>query len=156
VKHTASVRFWTLYEALPKPVRAVADKNFQLLKSDPKHPSLHFKRIGKLWSVRVGEHHRALGHDSVDVAMGSDDRREIEELYSRLEREIDSLSPGHREKVMSLLRDSFEWEGDHFTPDDERTMSSFSDGSISIRQLQDHFGERLTNVLLRGKENGDV
>jgi hypothetical protein len=30
---------------LPKPVRTVADKNFQLLKSDPKHPSLHFKRI---------------------------------------------------------------------------------------------------------------
>jgi hypothetical protein len=54
VKHTASVRFWALYEALPKPVRAVADKNFQLLKLDPKHPSLHFKRIGKVWSVRVG------------------------------------------------------------------------------------------------------
>ena len=66
MKHTASVRFWTLYEALPKPVRAVADKNFQLLKSDPRHPSLHFKRIGKLWSVRVGEHHRALGHDVAD------------------------------------------------------------------------------------------
>jgi len=63
LKHTASVRFWTLYEAQPKSVRAVADKNFQLLKSDPKHPSLHFKRLGKLWSVRVGEHHRALGHD---------------------------------------------------------------------------------------------
>ena len=63
MKHTASVRFWTLYEALPTRVRAVADKNFELLKSDPKHPSLHFKRLGKLWSVRVGEHHRALGHD---------------------------------------------------------------------------------------------
>jgi hypothetical protein len=63
LKHTASARFWTLYEALPKPVRAVADKNFELLKSDPKHPSLHFKRLGKLWSVRVGDHHRALGHD---------------------------------------------------------------------------------------------
>lgn len=42
------------------------DKKFQLLKSDPKHPSLHFKRIGKVWSVRVGEHHRALGHDAGD------------------------------------------------------------------------------------------
>ena len=62
MKHTASGRFWALYDALPKAVRAVADKNFQLLKSDPRHPSLHFKRLGKLWSVRVGEHHRALGH----------------------------------------------------------------------------------------------
>ncbi|APV52014.1 hypothetical protein BWI17_21490 [Betaproteobacteria bacterium GR16-43] len=66
MKHAASVRFWTLYEALPTPVRAVADKNFQLLKADPRHPSLHFKRIGKLWSVRVGEHHRALAHDVED------------------------------------------------------------------------------------------
>jgi hypothetical protein len=63
LKHTASVRFWALYDALPARVRAVADKNFQLLKSDPKHPSLHFKRLGKVWSARVGEHHRAPGHD---------------------------------------------------------------------------------------------
>jgi len=61
--HTASTRFWALYDALPKSVREIADKNFQLLKSDPKHPSLHFKQIGKVWSVRVGKYHRALGHD---------------------------------------------------------------------------------------------
>jgi hypothetical protein len=63
LNHTASIRFWALYDALPKSVREIADKNFQLLKSDPKHPSLHFKRIGKVWSIRVGKHHRALGHD---------------------------------------------------------------------------------------------
>jgi len=63
LKHTTSARFWALYEALLKPVQSVADKNFELLKSDPRHPSLHFKRIGKVWSVRVGEHHRALAHD---------------------------------------------------------------------------------------------
>jgi hypothetical protein len=34
-----------------------------LLKLDPRHPSLHFKRTGVLWSVRVGEHYRALGKD---------------------------------------------------------------------------------------------
>jgi hypothetical protein len=66
LKHITSARFWALYEALPKPVQAVADKNFELLKSDPRHPSLHFKRLGKVWSVRVGEHHRALGHDTSD------------------------------------------------------------------------------------------
>jgi hypothetical protein len=38
----------------------VARQNFDLLKEDPRHPSLHFKKIGKLWSVRVGPHHRAL------------------------------------------------------------------------------------------------
>lgn len=63
MKHYASSRYWALYEALPKTVRALADKNFALLKSDPTHPSLHFKRIGRLWSVRVGERYRVLGTD---------------------------------------------------------------------------------------------
>ena len=92
----------------------------------------------------------------LDVAMRSDDRQAIEDLYSHLEREIDSLASRHREKVVHLLRESFEWEGDSFTPDDERMINSFSDGSVSIRRLQEHFGERLTNVLLRGRVNGDV
>lgn len=42
-------------------MRLLADKNFALLKHDPKHPSLHFKCIDNdLWSVRVGMHYRAL------------------------------------------------------------------------------------------------
>ena len=61
MKHYASPRFWALYEALPPDIRNLADKNYQLLKSDPRHPSLHFKRVGDLWSVRIGLHHRALG-----------------------------------------------------------------------------------------------
>jgi hypothetical protein len=61
LNHHASPRFWGLYEALPSDIRDLADKNFELLKSDPRHPSLHFKRIGKFWSVRIGLHYRALG-----------------------------------------------------------------------------------------------
>ena len=61
--HFASPQFWRHYHQLSAEVRALADKNFQLLKADPRHPSLRFKRIGKLWSVRVGAHHRALGLD---------------------------------------------------------------------------------------------
>ena len=61
MKHFASPQFWRLYRQLSPEVRALADKNFQLLKADPKHPSLHFKKIGRLWSVRVGAHYRALG-----------------------------------------------------------------------------------------------
>jgi hypothetical protein len=66
VRHFASPQFWRLYRQLPPEVRALADKNFQLLKADPKHPSLHFKRIGRLWSVRVGAHYRALGLDKAE------------------------------------------------------------------------------------------
>jgi len=61
LKHYASARFWAQFGALPEDVRAVADKNYRLLRQDPQHPSLHFKKIGDLWSVRVGVHHRALG-----------------------------------------------------------------------------------------------
>jgi len=32
-----------------------------LVKTDPRHPALHFKRVGAFWSARVGLHHRALG-----------------------------------------------------------------------------------------------
>jgi hypothetical protein len=41
-------------------IRGLADKNFELLKADSLHPSLHFKKVGKVWSVRVGFHYRAV------------------------------------------------------------------------------------------------
>ncbi len=69
MKHYASSKFWALYDALPADVRSVADKNYELLRTNPRHPSLHFKRIGKLWSVRAGIHHRALGTEVPDGIM---------------------------------------------------------------------------------------
>ncbi len=50
-------------------MQRLADKNFALLKTDPKHPSLHFKKIGSLWSARVGLHHRALAATEGDDAI---------------------------------------------------------------------------------------
>lgn len=69
MKHIASRKFWKCYEALPSEVRELADKNFKLLKADPKHPSLHFKQIGDIWSVRVGKKYRALGLDKQDTVI---------------------------------------------------------------------------------------
>ena len=46
MKHVASAKFWALYESMPAEIRAAADKQFALLKSDPRHASLHFKKIG--------------------------------------------------------------------------------------------------------------
>jgi hypothetical protein len=60
MRHFASRKFWDEYQALPESVRALADKNYALLKVDPRHPSLHLKRVGDYWSVRVGLGHRAL------------------------------------------------------------------------------------------------
>lgn len=61
MKHHASSRFRACLESLPEGVRETAVKNFELLKADRHHPSLHFKKIGKYYSVRVGLSYRALG-----------------------------------------------------------------------------------------------
>ncbi len=61
MRHFTSPSFWELYEKLPSTVQELADKNFELLKTDPKHPSLHLKKAGKYWSARVGMKYRVLG-----------------------------------------------------------------------------------------------
>ena len=60
MKHHASARFWQYYQQLPQKVQTLADANFELLKANPRHPSLHFKRVGRFWSARVGDHYRAI------------------------------------------------------------------------------------------------
>lgn len=60
IEHQASARFWECYDQLPQKIRAVADKNFELLKADPNHPSIQLKPIGRIWSARVGRGYRAL------------------------------------------------------------------------------------------------
>jgi hypothetical protein len=60
VRHSASPTFWAAYDALPLPVQRLADANYALLKRDPRHPSLQFKKVGRYWSVRIGLRYRAL------------------------------------------------------------------------------------------------
>ncbi len=60
MRHYASPAFWQAYERLPQRVRELADKNYALLKEKPENPSLHFKKVGRYWSVRVGLRYRAL------------------------------------------------------------------------------------------------
>ncbi len=60
MKHRATPRYWNCYRALPAEVQQLADRSFELLRRDSRHPSLHFKKIGQFWSARVGLHYRAL------------------------------------------------------------------------------------------------
>jgi len=75
--HRTTSRFWKSFQELPVAVQSVAEENFHLLKKNPRHPSLHFKRIGKFWSARAGLDHRALavqdGSDFIWVWIGSHD-----------------------------------------------------------------------------------
>ncbi len=75
--HRTTARFWKCFDKLPIPIKNVARQNFELLKSNPRHPSLHFKKIGNFWSARVGLNHRALavedGNDFIWLWIGTHD-----------------------------------------------------------------------------------
>lgn len=75
--HRKSKRFKKSFNELPDPVKKLAEKNFKLLQSNPRHPSLHFKKIGDLWSARVGLDYRALAiedeNDYIWVWIGAHD-----------------------------------------------------------------------------------
>lgn len=58
--HRTTPQFWKRFENLSENIQKLARKNFVLLKNDPRHPSLHFKKVGDYWSVRVGLYYRAL------------------------------------------------------------------------------------------------
>ena len=64
MSHSASSRFWRLFKALPDEVQRLARENYDLLETNPQHPSLHFKRVGRYFSVRVGLSYRAVGAES--------------------------------------------------------------------------------------------
>jgi hypothetical protein len=60
LRHFASPDFWSCYRQLPRQVQQLADACYELLKIDSSYPSLHFKKIGRYRTVRVGLHYRAL------------------------------------------------------------------------------------------------
>ena len=55
LKHYANPTFWEKYKELPENIKKLANRNFELLKKNPYHPSLHLKKVGRYWSVRVGK-----------------------------------------------------------------------------------------------------
>lgn len=61
MKSSTTTEFWRSYSQLPPPIKQLARKTYRLWAQDPHHRSLHFKKIGNVWSVRVGLEHRALG-----------------------------------------------------------------------------------------------
>jgi hypothetical protein len=78
--HRTTKRFWKCFDELPEATQKVARENFTLLRSNPQHPSLHFKKVGKFWSARAGLTHRALaiedGTDFIWVWIGGHDEYE--------------------------------------------------------------------------------
>ena len=63
MKHFASPDFWDSYRRLPEAIQKIADKNFEILKANPRHSSIRLKKIGILWSARVGLQYRAIAKE---------------------------------------------------------------------------------------------
>lgn len=80
MKSHASAKFWTCYRGLPPPIQAQALKQYRLWLREPGHPSLHFKPLGRFWSVRVSKSIRCLGVRAGDTMIwfwiGSHDKYE--------------------------------------------------------------------------------
>ena len=74
--HRANADFWQDYGDLPTNIRERAKKQFALLKENPRHHSLQFKKLTErrgqeLWSARVTLESRALAVKAVMIMSGS-------------------------------------------------------------------------------------
>ena len=66
MRHRATPSFWQHFDRLPANVQQVARTAFVLARQNPKHPSVHLKKVGRFWSARVGIHYRALAVEQGD------------------------------------------------------------------------------------------
>ncbi|HEX7361221.1 MAG TPA: hypothetical protein VF283_12090 [Bryobacteraceae bacterium] len=58
--HKTLRSFWRSYADLPEEVRRRAEKQYELLATEPAHPSVQLKPVGAFWSARVSDAYRAL------------------------------------------------------------------------------------------------
>jgi hypothetical protein len=64
LKHHATLRFWTLYDALPAGVQRLTTATFEVVKFYPKEATARLRKLGGYWTMRVGPTHRALARES--------------------------------------------------------------------------------------------
>ena len=64
--HFTTPEFWGHFNQLPEAVQRLAKKDFELLKQNPRHPSLRLKKAGNFWTARVGIHYRAVAKERTE------------------------------------------------------------------------------------------
>jgi hypothetical protein len=60
IKSSTTSDFWKAYATLPADAKARARKAYRLWRRNAAHPSLRFKKVGHLWSLRIDLDYRAL------------------------------------------------------------------------------------------------
>lgn len=66
MRHFTTPEFWQHFEHLPAEIQSLAKKDFELLKQNPRHPSLRLKKAGKFWTARIGIHYRAVAKERTE------------------------------------------------------------------------------------------
>ncbi len=46
MNHRATPRFWDCYQRLPEETQRLADRCYEQMQQNPRHPSLQLKRVG--------------------------------------------------------------------------------------------------------------
>ncbi|HEX3889478.1 MAG TPA: hypothetical protein VHX90_01390 [Verrucomicrobiae bacterium] len=64
--HFTTPEFWQHFNRLPEEIQRLAKKDFELLKQNPRHPSLRLKKAGEFWTARVGIHYRAVAKERTE------------------------------------------------------------------------------------------
>ncbi|CAG0963722.1 hypothetical protein ANRL3_01051 [Anaerolineae bacterium] len=141
MRHFASPAFWECYQSLPTAIQGLADKNFELLKTNPKHPSLHLKKFGKYWSARVGRKYRAAAVE-IEEARASDVTVSEDSLTVDL---VDG-----RTIIAPLAWFPRLWHG---TPEERKDLELIGDGTI-IHWIQLDEDLSVTG-LLAGRKSGE-
>ncbi|MDR1191580.1 MAG: hypothetical protein LBK60_07960 [Verrucomicrobiales bacterium] len=71
VKSLRDRKFIKLLARLPDHAQYLAEQKFLLWRANPAHPSLDFKELTHdRWSVRVGDHYRAVGIRHGELMIG--------------------------------------------------------------------------------------
>jgi len=66
LNHYATRAFWDAFHALDIRLQQAAREAYQLMKANPRHPSLQLKKVGRFWSARVDLAHRAVAVEAED------------------------------------------------------------------------------------------
>jgi len=67
MRHFTTPEFWQHYDRLPPEIQRLAQKDFELLKQNPRHSSLRLKKAGAYWTARVGIHYRVVAKERAEV-----------------------------------------------------------------------------------------
>ena len=62
-EHIQDQDFIDLVATLSQSIQNRVARQFRILQENPLYPSLHFKKVANLWSIRITNDYRALGYE---------------------------------------------------------------------------------------------